>query len=168
MEKATAPGEWRGLERLLCDMPLLDPRPGRHGPTSYREPAQSLLGHSELDARLSSNPRTPIYWDLWHQPITSELPVSENSPTFQKGNQGWEIGALDSVGYPHHSRVGTEGLPLVPEGWTHLEKRGLMGALPQVLHNTPNPGHPTKTQQSLTVGSSQGALGLLASQLYVW
>lgn len=43
-----------------------------------------------------------------------------------------------------------------------------MGALPQVPQDTPNPGHPTKTQQSLTAWSSQAPLGLLASQLYVW
>lgn len=44
------------------------------------------------------------------------------------------------------------GLPLVPESETHLEKPGLVGALPQVLHDTPKPGRPTKTQRSSQPG----------------
>lgn len=137
-------------------MPLIDPPPAGMGRPDT-EPAQSLPGLSELGARLSS-PRTPTRWDRWHQPIASES--SERiPPTFQKANQGWAAAALGSVGYPRHSRVGTEGLPLVPESWTHLEKPGLMGTLPLVLRNTPNPGHPTKTQRSLTAASSQAALG---------
>lgn len=71
MGKATVPG---GLKTVLCTMPLLDPPPSRHGSTSCRDPAQSLPGHSGLDARLSGS-RTLAHWDLWHQPVTSEFPV---------------------------------------------------------------------------------------------